>query len=214
MKDERDEIKGGPLEELMAVAEALAAAGEAARQAAEAGPALRWGSAGVAGGTPPAAGGVMEWAKATAGQIAGPLLPATSLESAASWAAKPNGSLSGSFASGLLRSVLSPLLGLFSFGGGGEERSETVSLPRYLRPAREVQSLSIQAEDGWGFRGSDYDGTGKARALPQAAPQVVVQVNAIDSRSFVDHSQEIADAVKRAVLESNSLGDLFREMEG
>jgi hypothetical protein len=204
------------MEELLAVAEALAAAGEAARQAAEAAPPpLRGASVAAAGGTPAATGGIMEWAKSIAGQAAGPLLPVSRLESAAGWAAKAAGGSSGSVADGLLRSVLSPLFRLFSFGGGGgEEGSETVSLPRYIRPAREVQSLSIQAEDGWGFRGSDYDGTGRARAIPQTAPQVVVQVNAIDSRSFVDHSQEIADAVRRAVLESNSLGDLFREMEG
>jgi hypothetical protein len=49
--------------------------------------------------------------------------------------------------------------------------------------------------------------------VPQAAPlNVVVQVNAMDSKSFSDHSAEIARAVKEAILQSHSLTDVLAEL--
>jgi hypothetical protein len=43
------------------------------------------------------------------------------------------------------------------------------------------------------------------------APQITVQVQAMDSRSFLDHSNDIALAVRQAMLESNVLNDVVRE---
>jgi hypothetical protein len=49
---------------------------------------------------------------------------------------------------------------------------------------------------------------------PAAAvsPQITVQVQALDSRSFLDHSEEIARAVRHAVLNSHALGDVVSEL--
>lgn len=47
---------------------------------------------------------------------------------------------------------------------------------------------------------------------PQINPQITIQVQAMDSRSFLDHSEEIARAVKEAILNSNSLNDVFSEL--
>ncbi len=44
------------------------------------------------------------------------------------------------------------------------------------------------------------------------APAVTVQVQAIDSRSFLDHSDEIARAVREAILNAHSLGDVVSEL--
>lgn len=41
---------------------------------------------------------------------------------------------------------------------------------------------------------------------------ITVQVQAIDSRSFLDHSWEIARAVKEAMLESHSLNDVVMDL--
>jgi hypothetical protein len=41
---------------------------------------------------------------------------------------------------------------------------------------------------------------------------IVVQVQAMDSRSFLDHRDEIARAVRQAMLETNALGDVVREL--
>ena len=44
-----------------------------------------------------------------------------------------------------------------------------------------------------------------------SAPQITVQVQAMDSRSFLDHSNDIALAVRQAMLESSVLNDVVRE---
>ncbi len=106
---------------------------------------------------------------------------------------------------------VSPLLrGLFSlFGGGGDEQAAP-ALPKYLAPA----SVSVDA----GLRGDsaspvavDYGQGGDVRAV-SAAPQVVVNVSAMDTQSFLDRSDDIARAVRRALLESHSLNDVIAEL--
>ena len=47
---------------------------------------------------------------------------------------------------------------------------------------------------------------------PGYAPAVTVQVQAIDSRSFLDHSDEIARAVREAILNSHALGSVVSEL--
>jgi hypothetical protein len=50
------------------------------------------------------------------------------------------------------------------------------------------------------------------QARPGAATQVTVQVQAMDSRSFLDHREEIARAVRQAVLRSHSLNDVLADV--
>jgi hypothetical protein len=45
-----------------------------------------------------------------------------------------------------------------------------------------------------------------------AAPQITIHVQAMDSRSFLDRSEDIAQAVRKAMLESNVLNDVVREI--
>ena len=53
---------------------------------------------------------------------------------------------------------------------------------------------------------------GLPRPAQTAAPaQITVQVQAMDSRSFLDHSADIAMAVRQAMLESSVLNDVVRE---
>ena len=42
--------------------------------------------------------------------------------------------------------------------------------------------------------------------------QITVQVQAMDSQSFLDHSDDIAQAVRQAMLQSNVLSDVIREV--
>jgi hypothetical protein len=54
---------------------------------------------------------------------------------------------------------------------------------------------------------------GSPRAMTSApAAQITVQVQAMDSRSFLDHSQDIALAVRQAMLETTVLNDVIREV--
>lgn len=43
-------------------------------------------------------------------------------------------------------------------------------------------------------------------------PQVTVQVQAMDSRSFLEHSDEIARAVREAILNSHAINDAVQEL--
>ena len=69
------------------------------------------------------------------------------------------------------------------------------------------------SEAGGGAFGVDAAQGGSPRAMSSApAPQITVQVQAMDSRSFLDHSQEIAMAVRQAMLETTVLNDVIREV--
>lgn len=53
---------------------------------------------------------------------------------------------------------------------------------------------------------------GGAAAGRIGGPQVTVQVQALDTRSFLDHSDEIARAVREAILSSHTLNDAMQEL--
>jgi hypothetical protein len=125
------------------------------------------------------------------------------------------GSTVGNLASTLLGGglSLSPLIsGLISLFGGSGSQSLISPLPFRL-PA------PVQADTGLtaGSQGQalpvSYGAGGQPR--PQAssnAQQVNIQVSAMDSKSFLDHSDEIATAVRQALLNSNSLTDVISDL--
>lgn len=125
-----------------------------------------------------------------------------------------------SIASTVLKSGLGlvPLIGglLGLFGGG--DSPEPAPLVKYAMPS----SIAFQGADtpsGIGF--ADYDQMGMPRSYgasasapsaPSAAPQVTVNVQAMDARSFLDRSSDIAAAVREAMLNLNSLNDVVSEL--
>jgi hypothetical protein len=117
-------------------------------------------------------------------------------------------SAASSFLGGGLSS-LSPLLGglLSLFGGGGQ----TLAAPAPFMLPAPVQSQSGVTSSAPGqVVPVSYGETGQPRAQPaNTSAQVTIQVNAIDSQSFLDHSDDIALAVKQAILNSNSLNDVI-----
>ncbi len=97
------------------------------------------------------------------------------------------------------------------FGGGSAEEAPT--LAKVERPAAMKYQGGVAERTGWGMGEIDYSASGLPRAVERfAATPVVVQVQTIDSRSFLDHRDEIASAVKQALLESHGLGDVMREV--
>jgi hypothetical protein len=125
----------------------------------------------------------------------------------------------GSIASTVLKSglgivpLISGLLGLF--GGGGSPAPPP--LVKYAMPA----SIDFQAaETQSGVQNADYDQTGNPRSYGSGAaapsssptPQITVNVQAMDSRSFLDHSNEIAHAVRDAMLNLNAINDVVNEL--
>ena len=107
-----------------------------------------------------------------------------------------------------LSSLVTGLLGLF--GGGG-------STPPAVTPY--VAPLPIQAQAGFSNAGGgapfgvDAAQGNAPRAMTSASPtQMTVQVQAMDSQSFLDHSQDNALAVRQAMLESTVLNDVIRSL--
>lgn len=100
------------------------------------------------------------------------------------------------------------------FGGGGGEQDDVPELLLFSRPAR--------IETAAGYRGADRERLvqiteGQGGRLREASggagvPQITVNVQAMDSRSFLDRSQDIAQAVREAMLNSGVLNDVVREI--
>ena len=130
---------------------------------------------------------------------------------------------------------LAPLIGglLGLFGGGGS--SAPPALTKYAMPS----ALNIEAADtGQGLSNADYDQMGMPRAYDgtgsppadnavsgssggqttptgssAAAPaQITVSVQAMDARSFLDRSADIAAAVRDAMLNLNSINDVVTDL--
>lgn len=125
------------------------------------------------------------------------------------------GSTVGKIASGFLGGGfgLSPIVsGLLSLFGGS--KSPTVSpLVPFTLPAPSQYQGGLTGGPGRQAVPVDYGQFGQVRSLAaSSASQVSIQVNAMDSRSFLDHSDEIARAVREAMLHADSLNDVISDL--
>jgi len=144
------------------------------------------------------------------------------------------GSTAGTVATTMLEAQLGlPILiaGLMkAFGGGGS--STPAPLVKYAMPA----AVDFQAVESQGqVSGLDYDQTGTPRSYAAAgtsasasggtsggtsggrsgsgvAPQITFNVQAMDARSFMDRSGDIAAAVRDAMLNLNSINDVVNDL--
>jgi hypothetical protein len=98
----------------------------------------------------------------------------------------------------------------------GSRRSETT-----IEPALYEAPQSINLESGLtadrGFTAISFaaDGTPRQASRSNVAastPPIQINVQAMDSRSFLDHSDEIARAVRDAMLHSHGLNDVVSEL--
>ncbi len=117
--------------------------------------------------------------------------------------------LGGALGGGLgLAPLISGIAGLF----GGGDSSTPAAQPTYMAPLP-IHLDAGFSEGGGGPFGVDRAQGGGPRAMTNSsAPQITVQVQAMDSRSFLDHSGDIALAVRQAMLQSNVLNDVIREV--
>ena len=110
---------------------------------------------------------------------------------------------------------LSPILsGLLHFVMGSGTSNAPPPLTKFaLPPAIAFQAASIP---GAQTSGLDFSQSGTPRiignATPPAVHQITVQVQAMDSRSFVDHSHDIAAAVRDAMLNMHALNDVISDL--
>jgi len=105
---------------------------------------------------------------------------------------------------------LLPLASLFSslFGGGQAEQPPTL-VPYAMPPSLNLESTTNYQNVSWGENGLPRAGGGGTSSAPA---QVTVQVQAMDSQSFLDHSNDIAQAVRQAMLNMSSLNDVVTNL--
>ncbi len=119
--------------------------------------------------------------------------------------------------------LVGSLLGLF---GGGAPEAPSPLVKYALPPSLEFQG----AQGDFGLGNSDYDQMGMPRLYAPVAserraaqtdssgtptgpaPQITVNVNAMDARSFLDRSSDIAAAVRDAMLNLNSINDVVNDL--
>jgi hypothetical protein len=127
--------------------------------------------------------------------------------------------------------LVTELLGLFGGGGGSPAPPQLV---KYAMPAKldfaaaDTQSgLSNADSDQWGMpraytatpaTGNGATSTGSANGGSTAqssggsTPHVTVNVQAMDARSFLDRSSDIAAAVRDAMLNLSSINDVVNDL--
>ncbi|MGJ5817876.1 hypothetical protein [Paludibaculum fermentans] len=105
-------------------------------------------------------------------------------------------------------SWVNPLVGgLMSLFEGGADDTQAPLSP-FVMPLKQKYDVAFSESDGGLMMPLDRGEDGRVRS---AGANVVVQVEAMDSRSFVDRAPEIAQAVKRALLESQGLSGVMQE---
>jgi hypothetical protein len=107
---------------------------------------------------------------------------------------------------------LSPLIsGIASLFAGGGDSSAPAPLVKFALPPPIQVNGGVSESGGQAFAVDNPQG-GLPRRAPTGTPaQITVQVQAMDSQSFLDHSGDIAMAVRQAMLESSVLNDVVRE---
>ena len=130
------------------------------------------------------------------------------------------GSTGSHIASSLLSSVfgLSPIFkGIFDLFSGSKSQPVAPLVPFLLPPS--IQYAGGAQQGAIGITAVDYGQGGQIRTLggqggSVAAQPANIQVNvtAMDSRSFLDHSEDIARAVRQAMLQSSSLNDVIADL--
>jgi hypothetical protein len=108
---------------------------------------------------------------------------------------------------------LSPMIsGLMSLFGSGNKQTVAPLVP-FQMPAPVQHQAGLTGGPTGQIVPVDYGQGGQVRPpTASSAPQINIQVNALDSRSFLDHSEEIARAVRAAILNSNSLNDVISDL--
>jgi hypothetical protein len=106
---------------------------------------------------------------------------------------------------------LMPLVSLFSsLFGGGQSQQPASLVPFSLPPSLNLDSTTNNQGVVWGENGLPRSAAGGGGS--NAAAQITVQVQAMDSQSFLDHSDDIAQAVRQAMLNMNSINDVVTNL--
>jgi len=108
--------------------------------------------------------------------------------------------------------LVSGIAKLFGFGSSKEEQP---ALSSFALPSAINLDSAVSQSGRSPLAGVTYGQDGLPRQAAVVTPSrtnINVNVQAIDSRSFLDHSDEIARAVREAMLNSHSLNDVISEI--
>ena len=137
-----------------------------------------------------------------------------------------SGGDSGDTAASTLSTIFTSGLGMVPVIGGllslfGRGSSEPPPLVRYTMPDRQY----FQGADiGDSIYSADYnqvgaprvygspDGGSSASGSSSGTSQIMVNVQAMDSKSFLDHSSDIAQAVRQAMLQLDPINDVVSDL--
>jgi hypothetical protein len=112
--------------------------------------------------------------------------------------------------------LASPLGGLVGWLLGRRSPEPEADLPAFTLPNPIAANLGFAASNGPGLDPVTYRADGTPRSAPAQAPapgaNITIHVQAMDSRSFMDNSDQIARAVREAMLNSHPLNDVIGEM--
>jgi hypothetical protein len=115
---------------------------------------------------------------------------------------------------GVISPVAKGILGLFGLGGS----SAPAPLPVYVPPPPVSISGIVRSTSGDGGTAAPAGSTAtpvsqSANVSQAAAPsQVTVNINAMDSQSFLDRSNDIASAVRLAMLNLHPINDVVADL--
>ena len=134
------------------------------------------------------------------------------------------GAIGGALEGGLgVSSLISGVAGLFGGGSGGAPTAPTpytqplpINLDAGFNSASGGGLFATESAQGNVQRAMTNSGGGSSSAASSSSSSssggITVQVQAMDSQSFMDRSQDIALAVRQAMLETTVLNDVIRQV--
>ena len=108
----------------------------------------------------------------------------------------------------LLTPLISGIVGLF----GGNSSAAPAAVTPFALPSPIQVEATLAAAPSAAASGSGPISYPAAAASAAAAAQIQINVSAMDTQSFLDHSEAIAAAVRKALLDSHSLNDVIAEI--
>jgi hypothetical protein len=102
--------------------------------------------------------------------------------------------------------------GLFSLFGGGGGEQEAVPLTKFNFPGQTRTDLASSLRPDGQSSSLRTDAFGLTQAAPVSQPSIQISIQALDARSILDRSDDIASALKQAMLSNHEINDNLNEI--
>ncbi|MCX6609684.1 MAG: hypothetical protein NTW74_02410 [Acidobacteria bacterium] len=119
---------------------------------------------------------------------------------------------------GQIREILTSLFlgpvwkGLFSLFGGGGGQQEAVPLTKFNFPEQARTDLAASLRSDGQSSSVRTDAFGLLQSAPVSQPSIQISIQALDARSILDRSDDIAAALKQAMLSNHEINDNLNEI--